>query len=211
MGKLFKKTLFIRLVFFLQWLIFLSCFKRYHGKEVDDEPCVILFWHGRLALMPFAFRRFRKKGKRAFVMISHHRDGEFIAKLIHYYGLNVVRGSTFRGASTALRSAFKVLEQKDDIVITPDGPRGPRHSISDGAILIAQKKNVKIRILNYEASRFWEFKSWDKMLLPKPFSRVVYSLSEPFDVSNLEKDEAKVLIKKEFEKICQRDSFKEQI
>ena len=135
-------------------------------------------------------------------MISHHNDGELIARLIHLYGLNVIRGSTFRGASTALRSAFKVLEQKDDIVITPDGPRGPRHSISDGAILIAQKKNVKIRIANYEASRFWEFKSWDKMILPKPFSRLIYSLSEPFDVSNLEKDEAKVLIKKEFEKFA---------
>lgn len=144
-------------------------------------------------------------------MISHHRDGEFIAKLIHYYGLNVVRGSTFRGASNALRSAFKVLEQKDDIVITPDGPRGPRHSISDGPIIIAQKKGVKIRIANYEASRFWEFKSWDKMLLPKPFSRIVYSLSEPFDISNLEKDEAKAFIKKEFEKVYQRDSFKERI
>ncbi|MBS4235723.1 lysophospholipid acyltransferase family protein [Campylobacter vulpis] len=211
MGKLFKKTLLIRFVFFLQWIIFLSCFKQYRGERVDDEPYVILFWHGRLALMPFAFKRFGKKSKRAFVMISHHNDGELIARLIHFYGLNVIRGSTFKGASGALRSAFKVLEQKDDIVITPDGPRGPRHSISDGAILIAQKKSVKIRILNYEASRFWEFKSWDKMLLPKPFSKIIYSLSEPFDVANLEKDEAKALIKKEFEKICKRDSFKEQI
>ena len=211
MGKSFKKTLLIKLAFFLQWLIFLTCFKKYLGAKVDDEPYIILFWHGRLALMPFAFRHFRKKGKRAFVMISHHRDGEFIAKLIHSYGLNVVRGSTFRGASNALRSAFKVLEQKDDIVITPDGPRGPRHSISDGPIIIAQKKGVKIRIVNYEASRFWEFKSWDKMLLPKPFSRIVYSLSEPFDISNLEKDEAKAFIKKEFEKVYQRDSFKERI
>ena len=97
----------------------------------------------------------------------------------------------------------------DDIIITPDGPRGPYHSISDGAILLAHKKNVKIRILNYEASRFWQFKSWDKMILPKPFSKIVYRLSEPLDVSQLSKDEAKEFLQREFEKIRQSDGFKE--
>lgn len=209
MGKSFKIAFLTRLVFILQWLIFLSCFKSYRGKKLDEKPYVILFWHGKLALMPFAFRYFKFKNKKAYVMISHHRDGEKIAKIIEFYGLKKVRGSTYKGATNALRAAFKVLDEKDDIVITPDGPRGPYHSISDGSVLLAKKKNVKIRLLNYEASRFWEFKTWDKMILPKPFSRIVYSLSEPLDISNLDKEEAKKLILNEFERIYKIDSFKE--
>lgn len=209
MGKSFKIAFLTRLVFILQWLIFLSCFKSYRGKKLDEKPYVILFWHGKLALMPFAFRYFKFKNKKAYVMISHHRDGEKIAKIIEFYGLKKVRGSTYKGATNALRAAFKVLDEKDDIVITPDGPRGPYHSISDGSVLLAKKKNVKIRLLNYEASRFWEFKTWDKMILPKPFSRIVYSLSEPLDISNLDKEEAKKLILNEFERIYKMDSFKE--
>ncbi|MDO4674242.1 lysophospholipid acyltransferase family protein [Campylobacter sp.] len=210
MGKSFKKKILLYSVFILQWLIFLTCLKKYLGEKIDDAPNVILFWHGRLALMPFAFRHFGTKNKRAYVMISHHKDGENIARLIKFYGLDAVRGSTFRGANAALKAAFKVLEARDDIVITPDGPRGPYHSIADGAIVLAQKKGVKIRILNYEASRFWEFKSWDRMILPKPFSRIVYSLSEPLSVANLDKEEAKAFLWKEFEKIYRRDNFKDK-
>lgn len=183
MGKSFKIHCLTYIIFILQWLIFLSCKKHYKGEKVDRKASVILFWHGKLALMPFAFRHYRQKNKKAYVMISHHKDGEQIAKIIKLFGLDTVRGSTSRGASSALRAAFKVLEQNDDIVITPDGPRGPYHSISDGSIILAQKKELKIRILNYEANRFWEFKSWDKMILPKPFSKITYSLSEPLDLS----------------------------
>ena len=148
MGKSFKIIVLTHLIFILQWLIFLSCKKYYKGKKIDLKPNIILFWHGKLALMPFAFRYYKQKNKKAYVMISHHKDGEIIAKIIKLFGLNTVRGSTSKGASNALRSAFKVLNQNDDIVITPDGPRGPYHSISDGPVILAQKKNLKIRILN---------------------------------------------------------------
>jgi len=208
MEKSFKIIFLARIIFFLQWLIFLTCFKTYKGEKINEKPCVILFWHGRLALMPFAFRHFKFFKKQAFVIISHHKDGELIAKVIQLFGLNTIRGSTFKGASAVLRSAFKVLDQKNDVVITPDGPRGPYHSISDGAILLAQKKNVKIRIVNYEASSFWQFKSWDRMILPKPFSKITYSLSEDLDISNLNKEQAKQFLAQKFEKIRQ-DDFKE--
>ncbi|HDZ5029176.1 TPA: lysophospholipid acyltransferase family protein [Campylobacter jejuni] len=209
MGKSFKIHFLTFIIFTLQWLIFLSCKKHYKGEKVDHKPGVILFWHGKLALMPFAFRHYRQKNKKAYVMISHHKDGEQIAKIIKLFGLNTVRGSTSRGASNALRAAFKVLEQNDDIVITPDGPRGPYHSISDGSIILAQKKRLKIRILNYEANRFWEFKSWDKMILPKPFSKITYSLSEPLDILSLDKEKAKKFLMEQFNKISLADQFKE--
>ncbi|AVL47729.1 DUF374 domain-containing protein [Campylobacter jejuni] len=209
MGKSFKIYCITYIVFILQWLIFLSCKKKYKGGKIDHKPYVILFWHGKLALMPFAFKHYRQKDKKAYVMISYHKDGEQIAKIIKLFSLNAVRGSTSKGASTALRAAFKVLEQNDDIILTPDGPKGPYHSISDGSIVLAQKKGLKIRILNYEASRFWEFKSWDKMILPKPFSKITYSLSEPLDILSLDKEKAKEFLMEQFDKISLADQFKE--
>ena len=209
MGKSFKIYCITYIVFILQWLIFLSCKKKYKGGKIDHKPYVILFWHGKLALMPFAFKHYRQKDKKAYVMISYHKDGEQIAKIIKLFSLNAVRGSTSKGASTALRAAFKVLEQNDDIILTPDGPKGPYHSISDGSIVLAQKKGLKIRILNYEASRFWEFKSWDKMILPKPFSKITYSLSEPLDILSLDKEKAKEFLMEHFDKISLADQFKE--
>ena len=209
MGKSFKNAIFIRIVFILQWMIFLTCKKNYKGEKIDTKPYIVLFWHGRLALMPFAFRYFRAKNKKAYVMISHHKDGENIARLIKFFGLNSIRGSTSKGSTTALRAAIKVLEQNDDVIITPDGPRGPFHSLSDGAVLLAQKQNVKIRLLNYEAKRFWEFKSWDKMILPKPFTTINYRLSEAFDISCFEKNEAKKFLLEKFENIEKEDGFKD--
>lgn len=82
-----------------------------------------------------------------------------------------------------------------DILITPDGPRGPRHSISDGTVIIPQKKNTPIQILSYEASSFGDL-ILDKMILPKPFSTINYILSEPFYITGMKMDEAKDLQKK---------------
>lgn len=140
-------------------------------------------------------------------MISQHKDGEFIAKNIENFSINTIRGSTFKGAIDVIRQAFRVLEQGDDVAITPDGPRGPYHSISDGSVSIAQKKQVPILLLNYEASRFWRFKSWDKMILPKPFSTIKYRISKPINVCGLDKNEAKQKIQENFAIISQMDSF----
>lgn len=190
-----------------QWLIYLTCKKIYLGKGALDEPCVLLFFHGRLALMPFIFKKFWYGKKRAFVMISQHKDGEFIAQNIENFNINTIRGSTFQGARGVLRQAFRVLEQGDDVVITPDGPRGPYQSISDGSVSIAQKKDVPILLLNYEASRFWQFKSWDKMILPKPFSTIKYRVSTPISVRGLDKNAAKQKIQENFAIISKMDSF----
>ena len=209
--KFSKKPLVIksaaRILWFIQWTLFLTCRKIYEGQAVLDKPCVLLFFHGRLALMPFIFRKFWQGKKRAFVMISQHEDGELITQNIENFGIDTVRGSTFKGATEVIRSAFRVLDLGDDVAITPDGPRGPYRSISDGSVAIAKKKKVPILLLNYEASNFWEFKSWDKMILPKPFSTIKYRISEPLFIENLDKNEAKAKIQENFAIISKMDSF----
>lgn len=191
-------------IYLLQWLIFLTCKKKYLGQKLPEKSCVILFWHGRLFLMPFAYRKMGIRKKKAYVVISYHKDGELIARNISYFNLNTLRGSTSKGALGVLRQSFRILEQGDDVIITPDGPRGPYHSISDGSVVIALKRKVPLFLLNYESSSFWEFKSWDKMILPKPFSTIKYRLEE-VNIQNLDIDSAKVLIKEKFDNISQID------
>ena len=199
----FKKAAFINFtayaIFFIIWLIFLTCKKKFSDTKLTQKPCVVLFWHGKIAMMSFAYRHWwskahqgKRKGK---VIISDHKDGEIITRVIKFFKIGTIRGSSSKGGAKALIQALKEIKNSTDVIITPDGPRGPLHSIADGAVVIAQKQNAQIQILNYKASKFWQFKSWDKMILPKPFSTINFTLSEPFSVDTLEIEEAKKIIK----------------
>lgn len=197
MDKSFKDSIFITLaeylILFLIWLIFLSCKKQWKGSQISHEAHVVLFWHGKLAMMPFVFKKWWIN-KHAKVIISDHKDGEIITRVISHFGIGSIRGSSSKNGARALVNAFRYIKSGVDVIITPDGPRGPKHSISDGCVIIPQKTNAKIVILNYTASKFWQFKSWDGMILPKPFSTIFYSISEPFDIQNLDMQTAKDLI-----------------
>ena len=199
----FKRSVFVNLavdlIYTLIWLIFLTCKKTYSKTRLCNEPCVVLFWHGNLSFMSFAYLKFwtkdfskKRKGK---VIISDHKDGEIIARVISFFGIGAIRGSSSKGAVKALAQSFRELKGGTDVIITPDGPRGPYHSVADGAVVISQKQNAPIQILNYEASKFWQLKSWDKMIIPKPFSTINYTLSQPFSIAGLEFESARNLIK----------------
>ena len=203
----FKRSVFInlapRIIYFFIWIIFLTCKKSFSKTNLTNEPCVVLFWHGRLALMSFAYVHWWTNGqnpqRRAKVIISDHKDGEIIARVISFFSIDAIRGSSSKGAVKALAQSFRELKSGIDVIITPDGPRGPYHSVADGAVVIAQKQNAQIQILNYEASKFWQLKSWDKMIIPKPFSKISYTLSPPFSVTDMALEAARGLIKKEME------------
>lgn len=196
----FKNSIFI---FFAKFIIFIfinflkfTCKISFRGK-LPKEPCVVVWWHSRLAMMILAYKHYYLKQndkKLAKVIISSHKDGVIISKVISFFGVGTITGSSSKGKISALKEAFNLLDMGYDVGITPDGPRGPVNSISDGAILIAKKKNVKIYGLNYEASKFWQLNSWDKMIIPKPFSKINFSLSGPLDVKDLNLDDAKKCI-----------------
>ena len=198
-----KKRLFFRaseyLIFILIWCIFLTCRVKFTPTKLPEKPCVVVFWHGRLAMMSFAYRRWwlRDFGskRRAKVIISDHKDGEIITRVISHFGIGAIRGSSFKGGARALMGAIKEIKNGTDVIITPDGPRGPLHSVADGAVILAQRLNLDIYALNYEASSFWKFRSWDEMVLPKPFSRINYSLSAPLSLTGLSLDAGKEAIR----------------
>lgn len=183
-------------------LIYFTCKKSFEGTP-PSEPFIVLFWHDRLAFMPFLCQDcMRKTCKKSFyVVISKHGDGELITRIISHFDINAVRGSSKKGAVGAMIAALKVLKNGDNLVITPDGPRGPRHSISDGCVSIPQKTGTKLVAVSYTSSSSWHFKSWDKMELPKPFSRINFHIGEAFSVDGLDFEAAKEKIAQEFAKI----------
>lgn len=199
-----KKRLFFRaseyLIFILIWCIFLTCRVKFTPTKLPEKPCVVVFWHGRLAMMSFAYRRWwlRDFGskRRAKVIISDHKDGEIITRVISHFGIGAIRGSSFKGGARALMGAIKEIKSGTDVIITPDGPRGPLHSVADGAVILAQRLSLDIYALNYEASSFWKFRSWDEMVLPKPFSRINYSLSAPLNLEGLGLEAGKEAIRR---------------
>jgi lysophospholipid acyltransferase (LPLAT)-like uncharacterized protein len=138
-------------------------------------------WHNRLLLLPFAIHRFIPQRQGA-ALISASRDGAWLAKLVHRFGFSVVRGSSSRKGAAAMLHLADVIASGHDVVITPDGPRGPVYRPGGGIILLAQKTGAQIIPLNLEYSRCWRLPSWDKFILPRPFTRVRFILGPPHQV-----------------------------
>ena len=196
--KLFLKTkvvpfimqLIVRFVYLTNKKVF------HHPKELKNEVYLVAFWHGELLMQPFNYQKLKPQGK-VSAMISEHRDGEAITKTVEYLGIHSVRGSSTRGGAKALIAAIKELKGGDDIAITPDGPKGPRHSVADGIVAISQKTNAKILAFNCKPTKYWQFNSWDKFIVPKPFGTLEFFISEPIDINGISMEESKEIIKKE--------------
>ena len=142
------------------------------------EPFIYVLWHGQLLPLMWTHRN-----KAIAVMISEHSDGEIIARVAHSLGFRTVRGSTSRGAARALLSACREIESGSSIAITPDGPRGPAHSVAPGAVAIAQRTGAAMIPTAMSASNAWRLRSWDRFAIPKPFARVVVAYGEPIRIA----------------------------
>ncbi len=183
-------ALFIRLTY-------MTCKKRFHlPKEVPSEPAIMALWHGDLFFIPFIYFKVRKKPDVSMV-ISDHFDGQLIAKTNSYLKLKSIHGSSTRNGAKVLIAAMKVLKNGGDVGITPDGPKGPRHEVADGIVIMAQKTKSKIIVLSSVPQSYWQLKSWDKFTIPKPFSQVDLYASEPIDVSGMTRVEARTLIQEQ--------------
>jgi hypothetical protein len=174
--------------------IHLTCRKRFHlPSSIPQEPVIFASWHGDLLMQPYLYKKFRSIPK-AKVLISEHFDGKIIAKIIHFFGLGSIRGSTTRGGAKVLIQGLQALEKGYDIGITPDGPKGPRYSIGNGIVVMAQKRHAKVIVFHCRPSRFWQLSSWDKFMIPKPFGVLDFYASEPIDLVGLELEEAKAVL-----------------
>jgi len=176
-------------------LLYYTNKKKFHAPQsVGDNPIIFACWHGELLMLPYLYSHYRKT-PHAKVLISSHFDGDLISRTIKYFGLDTISGSTNRNPARALIQAIKTLKEGYDIGITPDGPKGPVHEVADGIIVMAQKTDTKIVLVEIKPSSFWQFNSWDKFTIPKPFGTLHYYATHPIDISGMEIEEARALLK----------------
>lgn len=140
-------------------------------------------------MSPQAYRRYHTTNLSSGI-ISRHFDGEMIARILGYFHIKPLRGSSSRGAKQVLLEAFRALKQGDDLLVTPDGPRGPRHQVSDGAIALSRRADIPVLCVNYLPQSYWQLKSWDRFIIPKPFTKVDFHL-KILSLKGMEHHEAK--------------------
>ncbi len=177
----------------MRFLYFSSKKHFYLPKVTPQEPVIFAFWHGDLLMQPYLYYQFRSIPK-ADVLISDHFDGKLISKTMEYFKLGTIAGSTNRNGAKVLISAMRSLKNGYDIGITPDGPKGPRHSVSSGVVAMAQKTNTKVILFTCKPTRFWKLNSWDGFVIPKPFAALSFYASEPIDLKDYTLEEAKQII-----------------
>ena len=202
MAKLFSKAAQRKLlvwiapplIYLFIKLLFLTCKKKFHRfQDGSMTPSIYAVWHGEILMAAAAYTHYTKRTT-IDTIVSNHFDGELVARLMQLFGGGTIRGSSSKGGVSALRGALKALQHGRDIGITPDGPRGPRHSVADGATALAIMKKVPIITMTCRPSSYWSMKSWDKFCIPKPFSTIEIYFGDPFYVDGLSIEEAKLLI-----------------
>jgi lysophospholipid acyltransferase (LPLAT)-like uncharacterized protein len=138
--------------------------------QPEHPPIIIAFWHNRTALMAYFYEHYCR-GRTALTFISRSRDGQFMTDVAARFGIKAVRGSSSRHGTSAMLTAIRAADdEKVDLVITPDGPRGPRYKIQPGLIRLAQSTQRPIVAVTYELKWKHELKSWDRFHIPIPFS-----------------------------------------
>jgi lysophospholipid acyltransferase (LPLAT)-like uncharacterized protein len=150
-----------------------------HPERIDDTPQYILtFWHDQM-LPLLGCARWRRP---IMVMTSRSKDGDISTAVLVLFGVESARGSSTRGGSTALRAFLHGARAGRNLVFTPDGPRGPARVVKDGVIFAAQASGVPIMPVAYAAKKYKQLRSWDRMIIPMPFSRGVCLYGEPLVV-----------------------------
>lgn len=158
---------------------------------LSDKNYIFAFWHNQFFIMPYYYRRMLGK-RHISVLTSLSRDGEYISRLLHKFGFNTVRGSSSYGGDQALRLLIRETEKGNDIAVTPDGPRGPRHVVQTGVITLASLTGCPIVPVGYRVNKKKTLNTWDRFIIPCPFSRGKLTIARPIyipkDISDQEKE-----------------------
>jgi len=148
------------------------------------ENVIGAFWHGRLLMTPLVYG-----GHGLKILISRHRDGELISRTVHHFGLETVRGSSTRGGIAGIKGLARALREGYDVAIAPDGPRGPRCKVQPGVMQLAKLSGLPVFPFTFSASPRKVLHTWDRFIIPYPFSRGVFVFGEPISIDHAASEE----------------------
>jgi len=146
------------------------CISREQGAQdtIGRRPLVLSFWHA--GIIPATYL-FRDCGIR--VMSSNSYDGEYMGRIIRKFGFVAVKGSSSRNAVRALLGLRRALDDGWSVAFSLDGPRGPRYKVKPGPVALAKSSGVPLSVFHVAVDRAWVLNTWDRLIIPKPFSRVM--------------------------------------
>ena len=146
----------------------------------SGKPVMVCVWHGRL-IFPSWYLRLKTTNVHAIA--SHHTDAEIMARILRRWGYGLIRGSTKKGGKVVVQKMAKVFINAGIVAVTNDGPKGPPRIAKAGSTGIALKCNAEIISITGSATKYWQIKSWDRFMLPKPFGTIKIIVSPPLNIS----------------------------
>lgn len=151
--------------------------ENFEAIEQAGKIPIYTFWHNRIFAGTYFFRN-----RGIVVITSQSFDGEYIARFIQRFGYGAIRGSSTRGGVKALVEMIRGMREGLPMGFTVDGPKGPKYVAKSGACLLAKKTGNPLMPFSVECDKFWTINSWDKLQIPKPFSRARVIISAPIYV-----------------------------
>ncbi len=147
----------------------------------QSEQFIHVLWHNQIFAGPYIWRGIYPK-RRCVVLTSASKDGAALEAAMKVFKVEAVRGSSSRRGAAALIALKKLAREGADLVVTPDGPRGPRYHLQPGVVKLAQTTGLSMIPMSYTYHSCWTLKTWDRFRIPKPFSKVTLELREVLDV-----------------------------
>ncbi len=155
---------------------------RQHAEQLMQSgkafiPC---YWHQQHIFCSYYLFQLKQQGLKLGFLISPSADGEIASRVVESWGAQAIRGSATRTGAKAMRDMYNIVcKEGISPATTSDGPQGPAQKFKPGAIMLAQLTQAPMLPMAYAASRAWHLKSWDRFMIPKPFSRIVIAIGSP--------------------------------
>jgi len=159
------------------WRVDRSGLAAFDAAIAEGRRCIFAFWHARLLPLVWTHR-----GRGAVVLVSRHRDGQLITRIVERLGYATSRGSSTRGGEEGVMDMLRRAREGRLLAITPDGPRGPAGTLKPGLVYLASRSGLPIVPVAAASRSCWRLRSWDRFRIPRPFTRVVVAYGDPIAV-----------------------------
>ena len=184
MKTFFLNTILPRILWLVIHLWCMTLRKKILNPEIErdlrEKPgkAIYTFWHSHQFYIFYHFRGLHKY----HMLVSPSKDGDLLANVGKLFGYKVVRGSSFKRTLPGTRECIDLLKKDSKVVIIADGSRGPYHQVQAGSVQMSRITGAPVYAMTYDAKPKYEFSSWDKSILPFPFSKVTLNYASPMTV-----------------------------